>query len=112
MKEKRKDVLWGGMSCCVLERLSGLGVQWSKFSSLLRAVDTLSPRITSKPNFPYNFRDFMDPPDAHPWTSMDYSLGIIIVTVTLVTPFEAYYTAATIVSTLFGLLSSDCSTGR
>lgn len=111
MKEKRKDVLWGGMSYCVLERLLGLGVQWSKFSSLLRAVDTLLQN-NKQTEFSIQFQGFHGPPDAHPWASMDYSLGIIIVIVTLVTPFEAYYTAATILSTLFGLLSSDCSTGR
>lgn len=41
-KKKGCTVGWG-MSHCVLERLSGLGVQWSKFSSLLRAVGTLPP---------------------------------------------------------------------
>lgn len=95
------------VSHCVLERLSGLGVQWPSF----RSLDPL-PRITCKRKFPYDFRDFMDPTDAHPWTSMGYSLGIIIVPVTLVTPFEAYYAAGTILSTLHGSLSPDSRPGR
>lgn len=99
------------VSHCVLGRLSGLGVQWPSFRSLIRALDPL-PRITCKRKFPYDFRDFMDPTDAHPGTSMGYSLGIIIVTVTPVTPFEAYYAAGTILSTLHGSLSPDRRPGR
>lgn len=56
------------------EGLSGLGVQWLALQVSDKSSGPSSPRkkCMCKPSFPYNFRDFMNPPKlihGPPWTA-------------------------------------------